>query len=131
MILNPKPMHAAFLELINNLKEVNFEEKEYEHLSVFPITKEELTSVIIRKKRSLEIPIEKAENFQFHKRAIPWKDVKGKINGDALVYDKDVVPIGYIMKKGNKFFYMSYKMVENPAILNFIYQMTHPEKVSS
>lgn len=130
MILNPKILERAFMGFIDGLKEVNFEESEFAHLSAAPFpTKEEFALISKKKQKDLVIPIESLEKFNLLKIAIPWNEAKGKIKDNALVYDKDV-PAGCIFKKGEKFLFMSANIAKKPDIFEFLYKATHPDKIS-
>ena len=127
---NPKEMEDAFMQFLQTMKEVNFEESEYEHLAIANMkTKEELADIVKKEKKGLVIPIESLQEFQLGKSVIAWKEAKGKIKDNALVFDKEK-PAGYIFKKGVKYFYLPVADLMDTPVMQFFNKMMNPEKVS-
>jgi len=129
ILTNPKEMKDAFMQFLQTMKEVNFEEPEYEHLTIANMkTKEELADIVKKEKKGLVIPIESLQEFQLGKSAIPWKEAKGKIKDNALVFDKEK-PAGYIFKKGVKYFYLPVADLMDTPVIQFFNKMMNPEKI--
>ena len=131
IVAKPEIMSNALEELVKGLKEVNFDESEFSHLSVGIMpSKEELSKLATRKKNKVEIPLEAAKEFDFRRLVIPWNKAKNKVKDSSVVYDKDN-PVGFIFTIQGKSFYMSVDAFNNSAISKLMHRMTHPEKSDS
>ena len=103
---NPHDLAQSMMQTIQAMKEVDFSESEYEHLSVMPImTSEEILPLVKFKKKRVDIPVESLNNLNFLEKRIPWKEARDKIKENAVVLDGDS-PAGYIIKKDDKFLYL-------------------------
>jgi hypothetical protein len=130
IVSNPKEFENALMDLVHSIKEVNFEESEYADYKIASLkTKEELASIAKKEKRSIVIPKESIGEFDMSELLIPWKDAKNIIKDNAVVYDKNNAPIGYLFKKEEKFYYISINILEKSSLANFIFQMINPEKL--
>lgn len=95
---NPPSYLAPLLEMANQMKPVNFTEKEFSNLSIglFP----DLSSLSISNKKSiLEIPPEAISKFVNIKK-IPWLECKNKDFRGGIVYRSDDM-VGFIQKTEN------------------------------
>ena len=130
IVSNPKEFENTLMDLFHSIKEVNFEESEYVDYKIASLkTKEELASIAKKEKKSIVIPKESIGEFDMSELLIPWKDAKNIIKDNAVVYDKNNAPIGYLFKKEEKFYYISINILEKSSLANFIFQMTNPEKL--
>jgi len=106
LVSNPNDLVQSLEQTMQSMKEVDFSESEYEHLSVMPImTKEEIFPLLKFNKKRVEIPVESANNLNSLENRIPWKEARDKIKDSACVFDGNL-PIGYIFKKNEKFLYL-------------------------
>src|SRR5713226_7656695 len=84
--------------------------------------------VVKKKKNDIIIPIELIEEFFPFKDTIPWNDAKGKVKENALVLNKDGIPVGYLFNKQETTLFFSINIMENPFVSKLISMMTTPEK---
>ena len=130
IISNPKEFENALMDVFHSIKEINFEESEYADYKIASLkTKEELASIAKKEKKSIVIPKESVEEFDMSKLLIPWNNAKTIIKDNAMVYDKNNAPVGYLFRKEEKFYYVSIDILQKSSIANLIFQMTNPEKL--
>lgn len=117
---NPMELVQPMIETIQSMKEVDFTESEYEHLSIMPMmTSEEILPLVKLNKKRVEVPVESLSNLNFLQKRIPWKQAQEKIKENAIVLDGDLT-VGYIMKKEGKFLYLpTDDIMKNPLVKSF------------
>ncbi len=131
LVTNPEILENGLKEMVNSLKPVNFDEKEYSHLKIVPVkTEEEFRSIAERKNRDVIIPIEKITEFDVNSLLIPWNEAKGKIHGHGMVFDKES-PIGFLQEINGSFFYMSLDNIHNSSIAKLIEKMTGQDQIDA
>jgi len=119
LVSNPNDILMGMIKTIQLMREVNFEESEFEHLKVSPImTLEELSPFLKISKKKVEIPPQAAENLNFLHNMIPWKQAKDHVKENALVFDGDS-PAGYIFKKNGKFLYLLVADIMKTPLVQF------------
>lgn len=91
-------------------------------------TQEELASIVKREKKDIIIPVESLGEFFPFKDTILWKDAKDKIKDNALVLNKDGIPVGYLLKIQEKIVLISVNIMENPFVSKLLSMMINPEK---
>ena len=129
ILADPKGFENALMDFVKGLKEVHFDEPEFEHFTVAIMkSKEELTKLAKKEKKNLSFPIETIADFDIQSSIIPWKQAKNKMKESALVFDK-TLPVGYVWKVNGKFFYMSIDAITNSSISRLITKMTNPKKL--
>ena len=132
IITDPTILEKAVMEMVQNMKEVTFEELEYADYKISNIkTKEELSVIAKREKNNVIIPVESLAEFNMFDGLIPWNSAKGKINENAMVFDKNNMPVGQLFKKENRVFFLHLNIMENPFVSTLISLMTNPEKSDS
>ncbi len=103
---NPMDLIQPMIQTLQDMKEVDFGESEYEHLSVIPMmTSEEILPLVKLNKKRVDVPVESLNNLNFLENRIPWREAGDKIKDNAIVLNGDSTT-GYIFKKDNKFFYL-------------------------
>lgn len=103
---NPDDLAQSMMQTIQAIKEVDFSESEYEHLSVMPImTSEEILPLVKFNKKRVDVPVESLNNLNFLENRIPWKEARDKIKDNAIVLNGDS-SAGYIFRKNDKFLYL-------------------------
>lgn len=116
---NPGELVQSMIKTIQAMREVNFEESEFENLQVCPMmTLEEILPFLKITKRKVEVPIEAVTALNYLDKRFPWKEVKDHVKENALVFDGDS-PAGYIFKKNGKFLYLPVADIMNTPLVRF------------
>jgi len=126
---NPMDLIQPMIQTIQATKEVDFNESEYEHLSVMPImTTEEILPLVKINKKRVEIPVESLNNLNSLENRISWKEARDKIKENAIVLDGDSTT-GYIFKKDDKFLYLPIGDIMKIPLVEFFEKGLENEKL--
>ncbi len=126
---NPDDLAQSMMQTIQAMKEVDFSESEYEHLSVMPImTSEEILPLVKFNKKRVDVPIESLNNLNFLENHIPWKKARDKIKDNAIVLNGDS-SAGYIFRKDDKFFYLLINDIMKIPLVQFFEKGFESEKL--
>ena len=131
IIENPSIMENAIQEFVNAMKKITFDEEEFAQFTVAPmITPDKIVKFTKKTKRKVEFPSENVDEFQLSEMMIPWKSTKGKLHGNALVFDKDAI-IGFILEINSEHYYMAIGIIENSSIAKFIRTFTLQDEIDT
>lgn len=126
---NPDDLAQSMMQTIQAMKEVDFSESEYEHLSVMPImTREEILPLVKFNKKRVDVPVESLNNLNFLENRIPWKEARNKIKDNAIVLNGDS-SAGYIFRKDDKFFYLLINDIMKIPLVQFFEKGFESEKL--
>ncbi len=129
IVSDPTILENGVTEFAKSAREVTFEETEFEDHNIYNFkTSEEFLSIAKRKKKDITIPIEAIDEIFPFKDTIPWNDAREKIRDNALVLNKEGIPIGFLLKVKEKYLLFSINIMENPFVSKLISMMTNLEK---
>ncbi len=102
-----------FNYMLQNLKPVNFTEKEFENCHIIPNNiKQEFTKIAQHTKRKITIPKEGISEIDESKAWIKCNDAQEKTGMSGLVYDDEKL-IGCIVEHEDKYAYFPLTALEN------------------
>lgn len=126
---NPNDLIQSLEQTMQSMKEVNFNESEYEQLRVVPMkTSEEILPFVIINKKRVDIPIESLNDLNFLENHIPWKEAGGKIKENAIVLNGELTT-GYIFRKEGKFLYLPTDNIMNIPLVQLFQKGFENEKL--
>lgn len=126
---DPMALVQPMLETIQDMKQVDFTESEFEHLQVIPMmNSEEILPLVKINKKRVDIPLESLNDLQFLENRVSWKEAHDKIKANAIVLDGDSM-IGYIMRKDGKFLYLPTNDIMNIPIVKMFQENFEKEKL--
>ena len=117
---NPDIIQNFTQEIMNNVKQVTFAEPEFAECKIVNVkNKEEMANLARKEKRTVILDENAVNEAEF----IPWFEAKGKVKEKALVLDKTGSSIGYLIREGDRIFFMNGDFMINSFFSKLIMDM--------
>lgn len=117
---NPDIIKNFSQEILNKVKLVTFTEPEFADCKVVLVrNNEEIANLVKKVKRNVVFDENTINEADF----IPWFEAKDKIKEKALVLDKNDSSIGYLIREGERIFFMDGDFMVESYFKNLIINM--------